>query len=134
VAMPYGPVPSATLDAINGCVSGSDELVFRYLSVKNNKIRLHRSPGKSALSADEMESLAKVLKEHGKKALWALANETLRLSEYAACFVDGTSTTIPYECIAKFSGDRRRWRHERVVVPFEAMESMKLTIGSGSDI
>src|SRR5580693_8314582 len=50
VAMPYGPVPSATLDAINGLVCSAEETVFRYLAVKNNQITLRRSPGQSALS------------------------------------------------------------------------------------
>jgi uncharacterized phage-associated protein len=134
VAMPYGPVPSGTLDAINGLVSGADQLVFRFLIVKNNKIHLHKSPGRSALSADEIDTLNKVLKESGKKDAWALANETHRLPEYNACYMEGTSTTIPYECIAKASGDKRRFRHERVVIPFESLASMKQSIGSGSDI
>jgi uncharacterized phage-associated protein len=134
VAMPFGPVPSSTLDVINGQVSGADELVFRFLNVRNNKIRLHKSPGKAAISADEIETLTRVLKTHGKKAPWALANETHRLPEYIACYVEGTSTTIPYETIAQVSGDNRRFRHDRVVLPFEALASMKQTIGSGSDL
>jgi uncharacterized phage-associated protein len=134
VAMPFGPVPSSTLDAINGQIPGADESVFRFLNVKNNKIRLHKSPGIAALSADEVESLNKVLKAHGKKAPWALANETHRLPEYNACYVEGTSTTIPYETIAKASGDKRRFRHERVVIPYESLASMKQTIGNGSDL
>jgi len=134
VAMPFGPVPSGTLDAINGQIPGADELVFRYLNVKNNKIRLQKSPGKAALSADEIESLNKVLKSHGKKAPWALADETHRLPEYTACYVEGTSTTIPYESIAKASGDKRRFRHERAVIPFEFLASMKQTVGNGSDV
>jgi uncharacterized phage-associated protein len=134
VAMPFGPVPSNTLDAINGQVPGADELVFRFLHVTNNKIRLHKSPGKAALSADEVESLNKVLKAHGKKAPWALADETHRLPEYNACYVEGTSTTIPYESIAKASGDKRRFRHERVVIPVESLAFIKQTLGSGSDL
>jgi len=134
VAMPYGPVPSGTLDAINGLVSGAEELVFRYLVVKNNKIRLHKSPGQSALSADEIDTLKNVLKIHGKKGAWALANQTHRLPEYNACYIEGTSTTIPYECIAEVSGDTRRYRHNRVVIPVEALAGLKQTIGSGADV
>jgi uncharacterized phage-associated protein len=134
VAMPWGPVPSNTLDAINGQVSDADESVFRFLSIKNNTIRLKKSPGKAALSVGEIESLNKVLKAHGGKAPWPLANETHRLPEYVACYVDGTSTTIPYESIARASGDKRRFRHERVVIPFEVLASMRRTMADGSTI
>ncbi len=134
VAMPYGPVPSCTLDLINGLVDGADQLAYRYLTVKNNKIRPHKSAGTSALSDDELDTLKKIFKEHGKKNAWALASETHRLPEYIACYVEGTSTPIPYECIAQVSGDKRRFRHDRVVIPGELLASMKQTIGPGSDL
>jgi len=134
VAMPWGPVPSRTLDAINGQVSGADDSVFRFLSVKNNTIHLRKSPGHTALSAQEIESLNKVIRAHGRKAAWPLANETHRLPEYVACYVEGTSTTIPYESIARASGDSRRFRHGRVVIPCEALATLKQDIGDGSDL
>ncbi len=133
-AMPYGPVPSGTLDAINGLVSGADELVFRFLRVKNNTISLRKSPGVASLSSDEVDTLSKTLKVHGKKRPWALANETHRLPEFFACYVEGTSSPIPYECIAKVCGDKRRFRHDRVVIPARVLASMKQTIGAGSDL
>jgi Protein of unknown function (DUF4065) len=134
VAMPYGPVPSSTLDAINGLVCGAEETVFRFLAVKNNAITLRKSPGRSALSEDELKTLAKILHQHGSKKSWPLARETERLPEYLNCYSDGTSTTIPYESIAKASGDKRRYRHDRVVLPAQALASANQSIGSGADI
>lgn len=134
VAMRYGPVPSNTLDAINGVVNGADESVFAFLNVKNNTIKLHKSPGTNALSADEIDTLKKILKEHGKKDPWALANETHRLPEYCACYIEDTSTPISYSAIAKASGDKRRFRHDRAVIPAEILASMKQNIGSGADL
>jgi|HubBroStandDraft_1064217.scaffolds.fasta_scaffold306041_2 uncharacterized phage-associated protein len=134
VAMPYGPVPSATLDAINGCLPSCEDAVFRYINVKNNKITLKKSPGRDALSPQEVATLEKVLKTHGATEAWALARETERLQEYVTAFVEGTSTTIPYESIAKTSGDPRRYRHNRAVIPGSALASMGRSIGAGNDI
>jgi uncharacterized phage-associated protein len=128
VAMPYGPVPSATLDAINGCLPSSENAVFRFMNVKNNNVTLKKSPGRAALSDEEIQTLEKVSRRYGAKESWALARETERLPEYLSYYVEGTSTTIPYEGIAKASGDKRRYRQNRVVIPAEALALMKRSI------
>jgi hypothetical protein len=122
-AMPYGPVPSASLDAINGFWS-SGEQVFRYIHVNDRRAELRQSPGTAALSKSEIASVDAVVREQGPKATWQLVRETHRLPEYVESYVEGSARTIPYERIAKFSGRDERFRLDRPVVCAEAAALM----------
>ena len=110
VAMKHGPVPSGTLDAINGQVADPDGDVFAFLHVDDRQVSQRKSPGVSLLSEQELSILDRVLLEHGAKSTWTLRNETHCLPEYLDCFIEGTSRPIPFERIAKASGNEDRFR------------------------
>jgi hypothetical protein len=44
---------------------------------------------------------------------------THQLPEYKSRYVEGTSTPIPFEEIAKYSGQEKRYRHNRPVISVE---------------
>jgi uncharacterized phage-associated protein len=113
-AMPYGPVPSATLNALDGNVPGSH--IFRFLHIDDAKVSLRRDPGADLLSADERRVLDAIIAAHAGKSTWSLVRETHRLPEYSEAYIEGTSRPIPYERIAKHSGNPARFRSNRPVV------------------
>jgi len=133
-ALKHGPVPSATFDAINGELCAPDNDVFRYLHAEDYHVELRQSPGVSLLSDDEQATLKDVLKQHGHKKTWDLVAETHQLPEYVESYVEGTSTPIPYERIAKFSGDPARFRLNRPVVSAATAARMIPPFGPDDDL
>jgi uncharacterized phage-associated protein len=131
-AMEYGPVPSATLDAVSGNLH--PQQIFRYLHVNDNKVELHAAPGDNLLSPTEKQTLDQILADHGGKDTWRLVRETHRLPEYIETYTEGTSRTIPFERIAKFSGNPRRFRHDRAVVSQESARQMACPFDSDENI
>ncbi len=118
-AMKWGPVPSASLDAINGNLFEALEVVFRYLHVDECRVLLRQRPPYSHLTAREAETIDQVLNHHGQKG-WALVRETHTYPEYREVYCEGASTPIPYELILRYHGTQEHFRHDRPVVS-EAM-------------
>jgi uncharacterized phage-associated protein len=113
-AMPYGPVPSNTLEALNGGLAGNH--IFRYIHVDDAEVSLRHDPGTQNLSPQECAVLATVTTDHAAKSTWTLVRETHRLPEYSEAYIEGTSRPIPYERIAKHSGNPNRFRLNRPVI------------------
>jgi uncharacterized phage-associated protein len=130
-AMPWGPVPSCTLDAVGGALRPRE--VFKIIHTDDNWVMLRDTPDMSALSPDEIQTLEEVVKEHGHKKRWSLVRETHRLPEYRECYVPGTSTPIPYETIARFSGNDARYRYGRAVISPQTAAAMPCPFEAGSD-
>ncbi len=130
-AMKKGPVPSSTLDALDGDYPEVQEKLFRFIHIDDFRISLKLSPGTDALSAEECETLEEIVRRHGSKDKWAIVNETHELPEFEQTFVPGTSIRIPYERIAKVGGCEARYRKNRVVISPEAAERMDCPFPSG---
>lgn len=132
-AMKWGPVPSATLSALNGEAFPEPDAAFRYLHIDDNKVMLRHRPGDGLLSDAEKRTLDAVARRHGGKRTWDLVRETHELPEYKEAYVEDTSRPIPYELILKHAGDDRHFRHGRPVIsdataahmpcPFERSET-----------
>jgi len=133
-AMKWGPVPSCTLDALNGEVRGADAELFAFIHINDNRVEQRRSPGQALLSGAERDTLDRIIREHGAKQTWSLVEETHRLPEYVESYVEGTSTTIPYERIAKFSGSEARFRNDRAVISLETAAQMTCPFPPDSDL
>ena len=131
-AMDYGPVPSATLDAVSGNLQPSH--IFRHIHVSDNKVELRAGPGEDLLAEDEKQTLDQVMAEHGGKGAWRLVRETHRLPEYVEAYVEGSSKTIPYERIAKFSGNPARFRHDRAVLSQESARQLRCPFDPDDDL
>jgi uncharacterized phage-associated protein len=121
-AMPYGPVPSTTLDLVDGNIRNS--YVFKFIHIDNVRVSLANDPGDDQLSAPERETLRRVMRTHGSLKTWHLVHRTHKLPEYLSTYVKGTSTTIPFEEIARLSGNERRFRHNRPVITPETAAQM----------
>jgi hypothetical protein len=133
-AMQHGPVPSNTLNVINGDILVPAERVFDFLHLNDNRVELRRSPGVGLLSPSERQVLDQIIRMHGSKPTWGLVRETHELPEYNACFVEGTSRPIPYEHIAKVSGSAERFRLNRPVITQEMAAEMAPPLSSGADL
>jgi hypothetical protein len=115
-AMPYGPVPSHTLDLLNGDAWEDGDYVYQYLHLEDRRVRLRLFPETNELTEMEIQTLDHVIQRNGATETWKLVKQTHRLPEYEEAYVEGTSRPIPYERIAKFSGNPDRFRHNRPVV------------------
>nr|MBA3754029.1 SocA family protein [Nitrospira sp.] len=115
-AMKLGPVPSNTLNLIDGELHPFYDKVYQFIQLNNVSVSLANDPGDRLLSADEKAALEGVWRQHGHKLTIPLCYETHRLPEYMETFVVGTSTLIPYETIAKHSGNPARFRLGRPVI------------------
>jgi uncharacterized phage-associated protein len=133
-AMQHGPVPSSTLNALNGDIQQPHDRVFKFLHVNDNKVELRQTAGQDLLTPGEIETLRRVADVHGGKATWALVRETHRLPEYKDCFVADTSRPIPYEDIAKHSGVDARYRSDRPVISSAMLEQMICPLSPASDL
>lgn len=133
-AMPKGPVPSATLDALDGDYPGAKAKLFPFIHVDDYRLSVKASPGTGLLSDSERATLDAIIQEHGQKNTWALVRETHRLPEYESTYVEGTSTRIPYERIASVSGDPARFRMNRTVISHEAAAHMDCPFPPGNDL
>jgi uncharacterized phage-associated protein len=117
-AMKLGPVPSHTLDLINGECDPLYERVYNTIQLNNYSVSLARNPWEDRLSADEKATMDRVWQQHGHKQTIPLCNETHRLPEYIAAYVEGTSSPIDYEQIAKYTNNPARyWRGRPVLSP-----------------
>jgi hypothetical protein len=122
VAMKLGPVPSDTLNMVDGDLSPLYGDVYQFIELKNRLVTLTKNPGDQLLSADERADLDAMWLEHGHKETIPFCYETHKLPEYKETYVAGTSTTIPYELIAKHSGNPARFRLGRPVISPEMAE------------
>jgi uncharacterized phage-associated protein len=129
-AMKKGPVPSLTLDVLDGDFPA----VFDFIHIDDNLISLKKSPGTTALNDDERATLDQIVARDGHKDKWVLVRETHKLPEYEQTYKEGTSTRIPYELIAKVSGNENRFRKNRPVISQEAAAHMSCPFPSGSDL
>jgi uncharacterized phage-associated protein len=116
-AMPFGPVASRTLDLVDGNMRG--DYVFKFLHIDNVSVSVRKSPGEDLLSAEERATLDRILQTYGSIKTWPLVRRTHELPEYKSVYVEGTSTPIPFEEIAKHSGQEKRFRHNRPVISVE---------------
>jgi len=133
-AMQHGPVPSSTLDMINGNLMSAHGRVFRHIHVEDSQVELRQEPTGGLLDANERRVLDEVLAQHGNKPTWTLVRETHRLPEYAETYVEGTSKPIPYERIAKHSGSEARFRHGRPVISAETAARLNCPLPSDTDL
>jgi uncharacterized phage-associated protein len=133
-AMPLGPVPSGTLDLINGNLPAAHGRVFRHIHVDDSQVELRQEPSSKLLGAEEHRVLDEVIATYGKKSTWALVRETHALPEYAETYVEGTSKPIPYERIAKHSGNDARFRMNRPVISAETAARVECPFPPDSDL
>lgn len=121
VAMEYGPLPSGCLDLLNGLITQQDDL-FNYIEVSDNTVSLRKQPERYILDETEIDTLQRVVREHGGKRTWDLVEETHQYPEYAHVYQESTSTTIPYELIAQHHGGPERFRNDRAVISSDAVD------------
>jgi uncharacterized phage-associated protein len=135
-AMKKGPVPSLTLDALDGDYPGTAERLFPFIHIDDYRVSLNpgKSPGTNLLSDAERQTLDEIIATHGGKDKWELVNETHLLPEYVQTYVEGTSTRIPYERIASVCGDPDRFRLNRTVISLEAAAHMDCPYPSGEGL
>ncbi len=135
-ALPYGPVPSATLDMVNGTFPGFD--TFRFLHVDDNVVMLRQDPGTKVLSADEIETLKWVLENYAQEGTWEVVDRTHELPEYREAWGIASgrgkrAQAIPYEMILRHSGDESRFRLNRPVASPEMIGRMLCPLNGGED-
>lgn len=116
VAMPFGPVPSATLNLVNGDDWCGREEEHCFFTIRDNKVCLRVDPGIGLLDPDEVGVLDDVIAEHGNKHTWALVEETHGFPEYKDAYVAGSSRLIPYELILKHHAGEAGYRKDRAVI------------------
>jgi hypothetical protein len=133
VAMPYGPVPSGCLDLLNGEPRVSPDRVFRFIHVDDNKVSLRCAPDYGLLSAADRSVLDQIARQHGNTDTWELMRATHELPEFREHYVAGTSQSIPFEAIARASGDPRRFRLNRPVISPQTAEAMPCPFEPGAD-
>lgn len=135
VAMRLGPVPSSTLNMVNGLYPIDGGSVYDTLNVVNNDVFLRTPPGEgeSALSASERETIDAVLNDHGDTYRWRLVEETHKLPEYIEHYVKDTSTPIPFETIAKHSGNPDRWQFNRPVITTAMAAAIRCPFKANAD-
>jgi hypothetical protein len=124
-AMKLGPVPSDTLNLVDGEFFPIYGDIYEHLQLMNVRVSLVKDPGDHRLSPEEKAELEAVWKEHGHKATIPLCYETHNLPEYRETYVDGTSMRIPYERIAMHSGNPQRFRKGRPVISPETAAAMR---------
>ncbi len=126
-ALPLGPVPSTTLDMLNGQMIPESEECYRQVHLDDYTFTLRKGTTASLLSESELAVLDAVLEEHGNKSSSALVKYTHEFPEYKEMCSQGSSVPISYETILRCheTGDGKRFRHNRPVVSRETMASME---------
>jgi uncharacterized phage-associated protein len=124
-ALPYGPVPSSTLDLLNGELWPDPQAAFSALHIDNNTVSVVRHPGEHLLDESDRQVLDRIAAEHGDKRTWALVDETHKLPEYVQTYIKGKGRPIPYELLLKIYGGSQGFRHGRPVVSETTMARMK---------
>lgn len=116
-AMPFGPVPTLSLDLLDGQFGdGEDADIFTYLQTGNIEVSLSRIPEPFGLGESELRILDAVLERYGAMDTWALRDFTHQLPEYCRMFRPGTSTRIPFELLLEIYRKGTLFRHNRPVV------------------
>jgi uncharacterized phage-associated protein len=133
-AMKWGPVPSRTLDLIDGECDPANESVYNTIQLNNFSVSLAHDPGEGLLSTDEKTTMDRVWQEHGHKQTIPLCHETHRLPEYKAAYVEGTSKPIDYEQIAKYSNNPARYWLGRPVISPQTAAAMPCPFPPETDL
>lgn len=135
-ALPLGPVPSNSLNAVNGLLAHPEaDKVFQFLHVDNVKVLLEQKPRIDVLCLTEIGSLDKAIKDYGHMGTFELADYTHFFPEYAEVYVPGTSRSIPYELILKHHGTNKQFRYDRPVITQEiAQWALCPFVGSEPDL
>jgi uncharacterized phage-associated protein len=116
-AMPFGPVPTLSLDLLDGQFAQDDDGgVFTYLQTRNYEVSLKELPEPSGLSPSEIRALDAVIQQFGSMDTWRLKDYTHQLPEYRQVFRPGTSTRIPFELLLQLYSSGNLYRHERPVI------------------
>jgi len=121
-AMKHGPVPSESLDLLDG-QGWNHRGVFDYLQTENYSVRLVALP-ELHLTESERRVLDEVIARYGVVDTWDLVRQTHRFPEYRQVYREGTSTRIPYELILQFYGGDRLFRDGRAVVTMAMASEM----------
>ncbi len=116
-AMPYGPVPTLSLNLLDGQFAQNDDGgVFTYLQTQNNEVSLKNLPRPLELSEGELKVLDAVIDRYGAMDNWVLKDYTHQLPEYSRVFRPRTSTRIPFELLLEVYSSGRLYRHNRPVI------------------
>jgi hypothetical protein len=137
-ALPHGPIPSGTMDVLNGNIWPDPQTAYHSLHIDDNAVMLRRDPGVDRLSDEEIATLDEVLRLHGNTDTWRLVEETHRLPEYREAFAVATergtrSATISYESILKHAGDESHYRLNRPVVSSVTVGHLLCPLTPGAD-
>jgi len=136
-AMPYGPVPSATLDLLNGNWADPN-LALRSLHLNDNTVMLRHDPGVGTLSAQELATLDEILAQYGDAHRWSLVDALHELPEYKETYANAVARgkragIIPYEAILKHAGDESHYRLNRPVASAATVAHMVCPLNAGAD-
>ena len=115
-ALPHGPVPSCTLNLLNGNDGDEADYVSRHIEVDSHKFVLRADPGSESLDANCRATLDRTLARYGRMHTTALRDLTHKLPEYIECEVPGSSSPIPYEVILKHHGGEEGFAMGRPVI------------------
>lgn len=137
-ALPYGPVPSGTLDVLDGNIWPGPETAYAFLHLDDSTVMLRKDPGTDRLTPEEVTTLDEVVQLYGNIETWRLVDETHRLPEYKEAFANATargsrSATIPYESILKHAGDDAHFRLNRPVASAATVAHMLCPLNVGAD-
>jgi uncharacterized phage-associated protein len=126
VAMPYGPVPSSTLNLLNGDLTDAIDIDQHIELLGRKTVQERQALPKYHLDAAELDTINAVLDEHGNKHTSRLINETHRLPEYCQVYEQDswTSELIPYELMLTTycADDESKCRSGKAVVSSEMRE------------
>lgn len=103
-ALPHGPVPSCTLNLLNGADDEFGSSVTAYVGTSDTQYKLRSKPNADRLTNTDVTVLESVLDQFGQMHTWALVDFTHRLPEYVECHIPRSSSQIPYEVILKYHG------------------------------
>jgi len=116
-AMPFGPVPTLSLDLLDGqFAEGQDGGIFEYVETGNYMVYVKRLPDPVELQASERRVLDAVIEQFGDMGTWELRDYTHHLPEYAQVCRPETSTRIPFELLLDLYSNGRLYRHNRPVI------------------
>lgn len=103
-ALPHGPLPSCTLNLLNGLDDDLNEYVSKHVVCDRWQFVQSGEVAVDALTETAIGVLDETLDTYGQLHTWAIKRLTHDLPEYRECEVPGSSAPIPYEVILKHSG------------------------------
>jgi uncharacterized phage-associated protein len=117
-AMKAGPVPSNTLDALDGEWFPDPNLPFQFLHLSDLIVTAKNNAPAPAegLTQTEQDTINVILQNHGSTPWRALVKYTHKLPEYVQTYKEGTSTRIPYELLLELSGQPQHFRLGKSVI------------------